>query len=344
MISTKRALLVIAALAVLAAVLSGCGGKVVAKVNGQPITKEEYYKRLERVAVPVMVGGRPVQQEAGILVLNDLINEKIIQELAKKENVTPTEEQIDYKWNLLKKSGNLARLTRTSGYTEEEIRKQIAAQQAFINVATKGIKITDEEVKKFFESNPQQFKQPERVQVRIITTEKKERIEKAADLLKKNIPFDTVARDIADNPADRQAGGIQLVLFKGMKMPNVPPEVLNKLVEVGFKTKKGQTSPPFLLQGRWVILKTEDILPAVNQTLPEMKQFIRENLALAKAQQENKFPKKLAEFDKKAEVVIEIERYRTAIKNLRETARGEIPTSKTSPVAGTPAAPTPKPR
>ena len=350
MTSGKRAILVVAALAVLAVMMAGCGGKTVATVNGEKISREEYDKAVERetVGVEYPVGA----MEAGVWALNKLINQKIIEQLAKKEGVAPTDEQIEYKWNLLKKSGNLKRLTQQGGLTEDEIRQMIAAQQSYINFLTKGIKVTDKQVSDFYLQNRKRFKTPERVRVRMIITVGEQKSKKAEDFLKRGIAFETVARELADNPDDRRNGGAQAILSKGIKVKEVPPEILNKIVDVAFKTKIRQNSPRFLVQGRvsggtvqrsWVILKVEDILPKQDQKLADVKESLREGLAQGQIRTKpaigRRIGKKLAKFDKQAKVEVEIERYKPVIKGLREMnqptePQGPMPTPGGAPTAG----------
>ena len=332
MTSGKRAILVVAALAVLAVMMAGCGGKTVATVNGEKISREEYDKAVERETVGVQNPVGPM--EAGVWVLTKLINQKIIEQLAKKEGVPPTNEQIEYKWGLLKKSGNLKRLTQVVGMTEDEIRQMIAASQSYINVLTKGIKVTDKQVSDLYYKNRSKFRQPERVRVRMIITAGEQKSKKAEGFLKRGIEFETVAREQADNPLDRQNGGAVAVLSKGMKVDNVPPEIMDKIVDVAFKTKIRQRSPRFLVQGKtsggplqrsWIILKVEDVLPAEDQKLPQVKESLREGLALEQARQKPDIGKRLANFDKKAKVEVEIERYKPVIKILRERIRPAQP-------------------
>ena len=343
MTSGKRAILVVAALAVLAVMMAGCGGKTVAKVNGEKISREEYNKRLERMSIPTAVGN----QEAGVVVLNELINEKVIEQLAKKEGVAPTDEQIEYKWNLLKKSGNLARLTRQGGLTEDEVRQRIAAQQAFINYVTKGIKVTDKQVSDYFHQHSNEFRQPERARVRMIINVGEQKSKKAEDFLKHGIAFETVARDLADNPNDRRNGGAEAIFFKGMRVKDVPPEIVDKIVDVAFKTKIRQNSPRFMVQGRvpggpiqksWVILKVEEFLPKQDQKLPDVKGYLSENLALQQTRTKTAIGKRLAAFDKKANVEVEIDRYKPVVKALREAIRPTPPPGPMPAPAGAPAA------
>lgn len=339
----RRAIILIAAAGVLASALAGCGGKVVATVNGEKITRDEYYKRLERVGIPNPIAmnrllgqiarvnpnlARAIASvpkvEVGLLTTNELISEKIISQMAKKEGATPTDQQIDYKWGLLKKSGSIAQAMR-QGMTEDEIRKQLAVQQAYINVATKGIKITDKETRDYYEKNKRQFQQPERVQVRMIVTNGEAKIREAEKFLNRGVAFETVAREKSDDAGARQTGGFQAVLMKGMQ--NVPKE----LIDTAFATKKGQVSKPFRVQNTWVIIKVEDILPAINQSYADVKQYIAETLAQQKAMSKPAFAKELASFDKKAKIEVNIERYKEQIKNFRNLSR---PTVAATPAGG----------
>ena len=82
---------VIAALAVFAA---GCGQKPVATVNGEPITRDEFFQ-----TVLNGTSGAQPNMALGIQVLESMINERLLLAEAKREGVVPTDADIDARLN-----------------------------------------------------------------------------------------------------------------------------------------------------------------------------------------------------------------------------------------------------
>src|SRR5512140_951947 len=78
----------VALTAVLAMALGGCSG-VVARVNGEDITKKEFTELLQR--------------EAGVQVLQTAIMRRLVLERAKAENVLPKPEEVRAEFDKYKK-------------------------------------------------------------------------------------------------------------------------------------------------------------------------------------------------------------------------------------------------
>ena len=82
-------------------------------VNGEKVSKDEFYPRLERIPVQTQQGTKL----AGQYVVEQMIGEKLIEQLAKKENVAPTDAQIEAKIKVIRKesNGDIAQLLNSQG-------------------------------------------------------------------------------------------------------------------------------------------------------------------------------------------------------------------------------------
>lgn len=155
-----------------ALLLSGCKGKtaeVMAVVNGEKITREEFYTHLEHKPNVMINTGQGnitanVATPLNFQALNDLVNQKLLEQMAKDEGVFPTEKDIDNEisFQITKNQGFIKTLT-SQGYTVAEIRRQIALERCRYNLITKGIKISKEAVENYIKNNPQQFENPKTV-------------------------------------------------------------------------------------------------------------------------------------------------------------------------------------
>ena len=151
------------ALAVVLSTLVGCGRRGLINVNGEKIAKEEFYARLERVPVQTARG----KKMAGQYVIEQMIAERLMQQLAEEKGVEPTEEQITKKIDLVKKQsgGDIRKILAQRGITMEDMKRQLTVEQSMVNVITKGVKVPEADIKKAYEDALQVensiFKRPE---------------------------------------------------------------------------------------------------------------------------------------------------------------------------------------
>ncbi len=153
-------------------VTSGCKGKtaeVMATVNGEQITREDFYTYMEHkpsvmVQTPQGATSANVATPLNFQSLNDLINQKLLEQMAKDEGVYPSEQEIkdEISFQQTKNQGFVKTLT-SQGYTMSEIRRQLALERCRFKLITKGIKISDSQIDNYIKNNPQQFVNPKTV-------------------------------------------------------------------------------------------------------------------------------------------------------------------------------------
>lgn len=335
MLKNKVSLVALLGLAVLTTTLTGCGRKGLIKVNGEKISKDEFIARLEQVPVQTQQG----TQLAGQYVVQQMIQEKLVQQLAKKEGVTPTETQINKKLETIKKQsgGDFNRALAGRGMTIEDFKKQMTTEQCLINVVTKGVNIPDPQVKAAYDqalaAKNSPFKRPEQVMVSMILTKDKAGIDKAYGLLNRGGLFEQVVKEQSQDPVTKpNQGQVPLPITKADT--RVPAEMRT----MAFSLAVGKFSQPFNVKGSWVILKANQKKPAKTQTYGEVKDFIKEQLAMREGAKKNNFNKDLADFAKTAEITVNAERYKGIPDLIKKQAAQNQPlpgatTGNTSPVA-----------
>lgn len=313
--NAKYILLAAGLLVVLSVFAVGCGRKSMATVNGEAISKDDFYTKLERLQIPTQAGNKP----AGALVLDQLINEKLIAQIAKDKNAVPTEAQINEKLAMMKKDNPAAlKAMEQSGISQDEIKQQIWVQQAYANVISKGEKATEKEAKQYYDQvRDMVYKKPEQVNIAIIATKTKKSIDEASKLLKDGQEFSTVAMRLSEDPVSKQNGGTLGPVAQNQ--PNVP----KKIIETAFNSKKGEVSAPFQISGdktnMWYILKALDRSPAVTKSFNDVKSSIMENIRVSKGSQKVDFAKILAEKRKKAKIDISDKKYQSLSKVAGDT-------------------------
>lgn len=117
---------------------------VAATVNGQPIS------RLSVV--------REAEKQSGSQVLSMLVRNTLIEQEAKKQNVTVSEKEVDdqikkLESNLQKQGQKLDQALKMQGMTREDLRKIIRLDQMVSKMVGKDINITDKQVNEYIEKN-----------------------------------------------------------------------------------------------------------------------------------------------------------------------------------------------
>lgn|GEM_PF-1291520 len=179
---------------------AGCSSdNTFAKVNGKPITTEEYIKALERQQV--QVGQSAIN--AGRIVLDQIIGQKIILDEASKLGVLPTEADVNNYYEFRKKlfeaqfpNKKFEDQMKEQGSTAEELKTEIKYQLAETNVYAKRLNVGRDEIQKTFEQFKGQYL-PARVLLRLIVAyPNSPEYKEAEKQLKEKIPFDDVAKKV----------------------------------------------------------------------------------------------------------------------------------------------------
>jgi len=319
----KLSLVAMLVLAALMLVLTGCGRKGLININGTKIGKDEFYARLERVPVQTVKGGQPVTVPAGQYVIEQVITENLIQQLAKKENVAPTDAQLNAKLKYLKarSGGSFIQDLRKQGLTQDDWKKQMKIQQSMINLMTKGITVTDAEVKKAYDGTlarkPNPFAHPAQVHISVIIAKSADKINKAYKFLQDKQEFGTVAMRLSEDKATAPSGGV--VGWLSADMTAVPAAIRN----AAFAQPVGTYSKPLLVKDQkesgWVILKTDQVRKASTDSFDDVKLLLKEQIAIRKADQK-KFNEMVQNYVKDANIKVNAERYKKIPEMMKKTA------------------------
>jgi foldase protein PrsA len=173
------------------------------------------------------------------------------------------------------KAADYAKFLKTSGQTQADINQQVRLEllrNKIIKKATKGSdKVTDAQIKKFYDSNKTRFAQPERRDLRIVLTKTKAKAEQAKKALDGGESFSKVAKRLSIDQASKSQGG---------KLPGVAKGQQEKALDNAiFKAKKGELVGPVKTQFGYYVLEVTKVTPAAQQTLDQAKAQIKQTLA-----------------------------------------------------------------
>jgi hypothetical protein len=282
----------------------GCGRGTFVTVDGQRVSKDEFHKRLENLPL----NGRP----AGLLVLDQMINEQLVMELSKKMSVEPTDAQVNKRLDMAKKDGNLAKILAQRNITVDDFKSELKTQQALFNVMTKGVDVNPSDVRRYYDkAKDTVYTTPERVKISAVICKTKKDIDTAQKQLKAGTDFSSVVINLSDDDMskhNRTPGELGWV-WHGQK--GVPPN----LIDAAFKLKKMDYSEPFqvVVGGKpsdWVVVRCMDHEPKKVRAFDEVKDQIRDAIAFAKGQQEGKIAAELQQMRVAAKIKINSDKYK----------------------------------
>lgn len=335
---SKISLVVLLGLAAIVTSMTGCGRKGLINVNGEKVQKDEFYARLENVPVQTPQGVKL----AGQYVVEQIIGEKLVTQLANKGEVAPTEAQINKKISYIRKEngGNLQKMLASQGMTMDDLKHKITVEQAFINLATKGVDVPETDVKKAYmqalNAPNSQLKRPAQVKTSAILCNSKEDADKAYKLLSQGNEFSSVAMQLSVSPTKQNQG------FIGWVSSTDTPRVVSDAV---WALQTNQYSKPIKLDpqvaqaigGQYLIVMAGQKRPEKVKTYNELKDMIREQLEVGKGMRTNNVAEKVQRFTKDANITINAERYKKLVENMKKDATETLKQLTGTTPAGTPA-------
>ncbi|MBA4292176.1 hypothetical protein C0431_04330 [bacterium] len=301
------------ATAAMALTLVGCGDKAAtggfANVNGAPITNAELLEYLEaKQTVRASIQGQPVnvqvQDTLAFQAMQDLVVRKLVLQMAKKEGVAPTPDDVENHIKLLGDvSPGYVKNLQARGLSMKGIKDQVEVDLAQQNLISKGITITDEEVDKYIKDNKAEFEDPAKADMYWIVANNQSRpeVDKA---LTEGTKFTDAAVKLSLDPEAKTTGG----KFGARQFPTGVP-----LTQLGpdFRAAVEKTAPGKVTewvpipnqQGMFakfsIIRKTE----ARPQEITESrKKLVKRGLAVARGQQTKDINEKLQSMLKEAKI------------------------------------------
>lgn len=295
--------------------------RVAAVVNGDPVTLSELQERagLEWRRVQSMPGGGERDQaQAKVLqaALDQIVSERLFEAEAKELGVTAPETQVDAAIEDIKRKNHLDeeqldRALAEQGLDRPAFRRQLRRDiEAFrileMKVKTR-VKVTDEDVKSWYQAHPKEFAGEERVRLRHIflpvpagasATEEagaRAQSEMVLERLKGGEDFAEVAKKVSKGPSAAEGGELGFV-----KRGTIQPE----LEKAAFALQPGQISGLVRTKAGFHILKAEERKSAGQQPLDEVKDAIRDRLASERV--ESQRVQYLAELRKEAVVEVRL--------------------------------------
>lgn len=258
-------LLVLAAVAVIAAgsvwaVTRSNNDEVVARVNGEIITRNDLYDAM------VMQTGQDT--------LDNLISKKIIEQEAEKQNIKVSDADIEKELKKLAEyyggQDAFEQTVASSNMSMDDVKKDVVLNVQLEKLMGSKITVTDEEIKKYFEANTDSFATPEQVKVSHILVDSEEKASQVKQQLAAGKDFAELAKEYSTDTASKDLGGDLGMVSKG--------EMVEGFEKAAFALEAGQISEPVKTEFGYHIIKVSEKNAAQSGTLEENKDEIKDIL------------------------------------------------------------------
>ncbi|WHY00831.1 peptidyl-prolyl cis-trans isomerase [Neobacillus sp. DY30] len=232
--------------------------EVVASVGSSEITRQEWLNELE--------------VRYGKDVLKDMIDQKVIKEMAAKYNIKVSEKDVEREYRILQTTySSPGENKRTSEKNwKEHIRNSLLQEE----ILTRDVEVTEKEMKAYFEENKKLFTIPDAYHVSHIIVKSSNEAEKAIKELEEGSSFSALAMERSIEEFSANDGGDIGFIMEGEE--RYPSEYL----KVAKKLKEGTWSDPIQVEQGFAIVKLEGKMKGKKYSYKDVKQQIRREIAL----------------------------------------------------------------
>src|SRR5699024_3210748 len=253
----KKTIIMVSIISLFVFILAGCsqtsnggeGEKIVIKVNGEEMPMDEFNNYLET-----------------------FIEKRVVLEDSNKKNIKADDEEIKQALSMYEQQyggeENFKNVLEQNEVSIDEFKEEleyVSNHQKHAEDFMENVEIPDEEAKKYFEENKDEFISVRASHILLETEEKGKEILKKLD---EGEDFKTLATEESTDESSAQNGG-DLNYFKKGKM-------VKEFEDVAFKLKPGEVSDLVKSQHGYHIIKVEDRMEEYNDLKDEVLQVLKD--------------------------------------------------------------------
>ena len=238
----------------------GGGGGAVVTVNGQAISHGDLDAKLE---------GSPAARGT----LQQMVTNELIDQYAKDHNITVSQadiNKVEEQYKSQYPNGQWDDLLKARGLTEQDVQDLIRRQLILDRAVGGNVKVSDAQIKSYFDKNHAQFDQPAQARARHILVPDMKTAQKVEADLKSGKDFAAEAKQYSVDPGSRDKGGELGWFRKGQMVP--------AFEKYAFTAPLNQISPPIKSPFGYHIIQVEERKPAKNATLAGSRDQISQTL------------------------------------------------------------------
>ncbi len=271
---------------------AGATGGDVASVNGQKITRSDFDKKLE--AGP-----------AGKSVLTQLVQQALVDQYAADKKITVSDDEVAKKEDEIKLKyppGQFEQILKQQGLTETDVHTILRQTVVIEKAVDPQIKVSDSDVKAYFDKNHATLDKPEQVRARHILVADEKTANEVEAKLKSGGDFAALAKQYSTDPSTKDKGGELGFFGKGQMVPSFQA--------AAFAAPVNSITPPVKSPFGYHVIQVEEKKPATKATLASANEQIVAQLK--QQQQSTQIPVFLQQLKSQAKVEIYDDKFKDA--------------------------------
>ena len=260
----------------------------VAVVNGEIITQEEFDSELAIMQKQLANMGQAGDEKLATIkgnILENLITRKVLSQESTKKGIGADETTIDERLANIKtrfsQEGSFEKMLQDMHLTEDalrdQLRKGMVIQKLIEQEVISHIEISDQELKDYYDKNPNLFKQPEKIQARHILVKIEPEGDETKEELKKGGDFAELAKKHSQCPSSAKGGDLGAFARGQMVKP---------FEDAAFSLKEGETSDIVETRFGYHLIQTGNRTPETASAYDDIKDRLAQYLKRMKADTE----------------------------------------------------------
>ncbi|MCY7831236.1 peptidyl-prolyl cis-trans isomerase [Bacillus spizizenii] len=234
-------------------------GESIATIGGKSVTREEWLKEME--------------DRYGKSTLEDMINVQVVEQLAKKNNLKVSKNEIDREFLLVKAVNNS--FYEDEHTTEKEWKDQIRYNILLEELLTRDIDISNKELKSFYNKNKELYQFDDSYRIRHIVVKDEEEAREVLKELKGGSSFEAVAAERStDRYTSPYGGDLGFVTEASDNIPSAYIEEAQTLKEDEWSDE------PIKVSNGYAVIQLKEKLKARTFSYDEVKDQIRRQIAM----------------------------------------------------------------
>jgi parvulin-like peptidyl-prolyl isomerase len=260
-----------------------------AKVNNDYITKSQYNKAVDRIKFQYIQmlktdfnspSGASLLSEIRKNTLDNLINNKLLIQEANKLGIKVEKKEIHEKIDTIKNTNfnNNEKLfkdtLKSNGLTlsmlKDSIKEELLIEKVKNKIVDDKFKISDKELKEYYEKNKEVFDKKEKVRASHILVKEEKIANEILDKIKKGEDFSKLAEKYSQDPGSKSKGGDLGFFPKGQMVP--------EFEKTAWELKINEISKPIKTQFGFHIIKKTGFQPAEKSNFESSKKEILDKM------------------------------------------------------------------
>lgn len=231
--------------------------EVVASIGDATITKQEWMKELEI--------------RYGKQTLEDMVDGKVVKQMAEKYNINLSKEAIEWEMTLIKTMYNTLDSERID---DKHWKEQIEISLLVEELITKDAVIPDQELKRFYQENKELYQIPKTYHISHIIVKTKDEAEQVMSELQNGSSFTALAMEKSlDEFTSNRGGELGYVSEKDDYIPK-------GYVEAAAKLSPNEWSTPIQVEDDYAIIILHEVINEVSYSFEQVKNQIRRQIAI----------------------------------------------------------------